>query len=160
MVPNSRAAKANPGSAIHIVGCPGGRCGSTATAALTCCTSRTYRCPSRARARFPATFPSGEGSDFVGVVTAAGPGAGQITAGDEVLGWTWDCASHAEYVLVPAEQVVPKPAGLSWEAAGSLYVAGATAYGAVKAAGARDGDVVRSRPRPAAWAAWSSGCCG
>jgi NADPH:quinone reductase len=60
--------------------------------------------------RFPATFPSGQGSDFAGVVTSTGA---------EVLGWTWDRASHAEYVAVPQTQVVPKPAALSWEAAGS-----------------------------------------
>ncbi len=110
--------------------------------------------------QFPAAFPSGEGSDFAGVVSAAGPGAGEVTAGDEVLGWTWDRASHAEYVLIPAEQVVPKPAELSWEAAGSLYVAGVTAFAAVRQSARASAMSWRSRLRPAAWAAWSSSCCG
>jgi NADPH2:quinone reductase len=92
--------------------------------------------------QFPAAFPSGQGSDFAGVVSAVGPGAGEVTAGDEVLGWSWDRASHAEYVLIPAEQVVPKPAELSWEAAGSLYVAGVTAFAAAKAVGPSERDVV------------------
>jgi NADPH2:quinone reductase len=92
--------------------------------------------------QFPATFPSGQGSDFAGVVSAVGPGAGEVTAGDEVLGWSWDRASHSEYVLIPAEQVVPKPAELSWEAAGSLYVAGVTAFAVAKAVGPSERDVV------------------
>ena len=83
--------------------------------------------------RFPATFPSGQGSDFAGVV---------VGTGAEVLGWSWDRSSHAEYVLVPENQVVPKPAALSWEAAGSLYVAGATAHAATEAVAVREGDVV------------------
>lgn len=83
--------------------------------------------------RFPAAFPSGQGSDFAGVVAATGA---------EVLGWTWDRASHADYVLVPETQVVPKPPTLSWEAAGSLYVAGATAFAATEAVGAREGETV------------------
>jgi len=92
--------------------------------------------------QFPAAFPSGQGSDFAGVVSAVGSGAGEVAAGDEVLGWSWDRASHAEYVLIPAEQVVPKPAELSWEAAGSLYVAGVTAFAAAKAVGPSERDVV------------------
>jgi len=44
--------------------------------------------------------------------------------------------------VVEAAHVVPKPAGVSWEAAGSLYVAGGTAYAAVRAVGAGPGDTV------------------
>ncbi len=33
-------------------------------------------------ARFPATFPSGEGSDLAGVVVSAGPGAPACAPGD------------------------------------------------------------------------------
>src|SRR5215470_10450390 len=33
---------------------------------------------------WPATFPSGEGSDFAGVITRVGPGSTGIAAGDEV----------------------------------------------------------------------------
>jgi NADPH:quinone reductase-like Zn-dependent oxidoreductase len=92
--------------------------------------------------RWPATFPSGEGSDLAGVVEELGPGVDQFAVGDEVLGWTDERASQAEYVVTPADQLVPKPAGVSWEAAGSLFVAGATAYAAVRAVGVSDGDTV------------------
>src|ERR1039458_9380578 len=45
--------------------------------------------------RFPATFPSGQGSDLAGVVTAVGESAGELAAGDEVLGFSWRRSSHA-----------------------------------------------------------------
>jgi NADPH:quinone reductase len=92
--------------------------------------------------RYPATFPSGEGSDFAGVVHALGEDVTSWAVGDEVLGWTQDRASHAEFVAVPVGQLVAKPAALSWEVAGSLYVAGCTAYAAVRAVGVGPGDVV------------------
>jgi NADPH:quinone reductase-like Zn-dependent oxidoreductase len=96
----------------------------------------------RLHERYPATFPSGEGSDLAGVVHAVGGGVTLWTIGDEVLGWTENRASHAEYVVVPAGQLVMKPPALSWEVAGSLYVAGCTAYAAVRAVGAGPGDTV------------------
>jgi NADPH:quinone reductase-like Zn-dependent oxidoreductase len=92
--------------------------------------------------RWPATFPSGEGSDFAGVVEEVGPDVGGVGVGDEVIGWTDQRASQAELVVAPAEQLTPKPAGVSWEAAGALFVAGATAYAAVRAVGASAGDTV------------------
>jgi NADPH:quinone reductase-like Zn-dependent oxidoreductase len=92
--------------------------------------------------RWPATFPSGEGSDLAGLVEEVGPGVDQFAVGDEVLGWTDQRASHAEVLAVPVTQLTHKPAGVSWEAAGALYVAGATAWAAVRAVGASAGDTV------------------
>ncbi len=96
----------------------------------------------RVHDRLPATFPSGEGSDLAGVVTAVGGGVEQWAPGDEVLGYSWERSSHASHVVVPADQVVRKPPELSWEVAGSLYVVGCTAYAAVRAVGAGPGDIV------------------
>ena len=96
----------------------------------------------RLHERFPASFPSGEGSDLAGVVHAVGEGVTSWAVGDQVLGWTERRASHAEYVVVPAGQLVAKPPALSWEVAGSLYVVGCTAYAAVRAVGAGPGDTV------------------
>src|SRR5689334_7061660 len=76
--------------------------------------------------RWPATFPSGQGSDLAGVVEQLGDEAAGFAVGDEVLGWTDNRASQAEFVVVEAANLVPKPAGVSWEAAGSLFVAGVT----------------------------------
>ena len=93
-------------------------------------------------ARWPATFPSGQGSDLAGVVAAAGPGVTSVAVGDEVIGYTDSRASQAEYALVEEEHLTPRPAGVPWEVAGSLHVAGATAYAAVRAVALRPGDVI------------------
>lgn len=93
-------------------------------------------------AMFPATFPSGEGSDLAGVVSSVGERVAEFSVGDEVMGWSWRRSSHAEYVAVPVGQLIAKPAALSWEVAGSLYVVGCTAYAAVRAVGAGNGDTV------------------
>ncbi|MCP2342476.1 NADP-dependent oxidoreductase [Actinomadura rupiterrae] len=89
--------------------------------------------------RWPATFPSGQGSDLAGVVVEDAEG---FAAGEEVFGFTDLRASHAEYVVVEASQLARRPADLPWEQAGSLYVAGTTAYAAVEAVGPRPGDTV------------------
>src|SRR6202047_3387750 len=81
---------------------------------------------------FPATFPSGQGSDLGGVVADLGSGVSGFGVGDEVIGFSMRRSSHAEYVTVPANQLTPRPAAVPWEVAGSLFVAGATAYGAVR----------------------------
>ncbi|WP_029109427.1 NADP-dependent oxidoreductase [Mycobacterium sp. URHD0025] len=94
------------------------------------------------RDRFPATFPSGQGSDLAGVVAETGADVTGFQVGDEVLGFSDSRSSHAEYVTVPATQLAAKPPGLSWEVAGSLYVAGATAYAAVRAVRPQSGDTV------------------
>jgi NADPH:quinone reductase-like Zn-dependent oxidoreductase len=91
---------------------------------------------------FPATFPSGQGSDLAGVVAEIGSGVTGFAVGDEVIGFSMRRSSHAEYVTVPAHQVTAKPSEVSWEVAGSLFVAGATAYGAVRAVRLVPGDTV------------------
>jgi NADPH:quinone reductase-like Zn-dependent oxidoreductase len=93
-------------------------------------------------ARWPATFPSGQGSDLAGVVAAVGPGVTGVAVGDEIIGYTDDRASQAEYTLVDEKHLTPRPAAVPWEVAGSLFVAGATAYAAVRAVALRPGDVV------------------
>ena len=92
--------------------------------------------------RFPTTFPSGEGSDLAGIVDELGPDVQGISVGEEVIGFTDNRASHAELVVTEAANLVPKPAGVSWEAAGSLYVAGGTAWAMVRAVAAGPGDTV------------------
>lgn len=83
--------------------------------------------------RWPSTFPSGQGTDLAGVVEQVGEGADGFAAGDEVIGYTDERASQAELVVIPAAHATPKPAGVSWEVAGSLFVAGATAWASVRA---------------------------
>jgi NADPH:quinone reductase-like Zn-dependent oxidoreductase len=92
--------------------------------------------------RWPATFPSGEGSDLAGVVDELGPGVDSVSIGDDVIGFTHGRASHAELVAVEAVDLTPKPPGVPWEVAGALFVAGTTAWAAVRAVAAGPRDVV------------------
>jgi len=96
----------------------------------------------RLHERWPATFPSGEGTDFAGVVDALGEGASDFALGDEVIGWTERRASHAELVVAPETQLTPKPARMSWEVAGSLFVAPLAAYACVDAVAPKPGENV------------------
>src|SRR5882757_3265230 len=98
---------------------------------------------------FPAAFPSGQGSDLAGAVAELGTGVSDFAVGDEVIGFSMRRSSHAEYVTVPANQLTAKPSEVSWEVAGSLFVAGATAYAAVRAMRLVPGIRWRSRVRPA-----------
>ncbi|OBK53197.1 NADP-dependent oxidoreductase [Mycobacterium sp. 1081908.1] len=91
---------------------------------------------------FPATFPSGEGSDLAGVVIAVGPGVTGFSVGDEVLGFSFRRSSHATHTAVPENQLIRKPPELSWEVAGSLYVVGVTAYAAVRAVDPQPGETI------------------
>ena len=91
---------------------------------------------------FPATFPSGQGSDLAGVLAELGPGVSGFAVGDEVIGFSMRRSSQAEYVTVPANQLTPRPTNVPWEVAGSLFVAGVTAYAAVRAVHLEPGDTV------------------
>jgi NADPH:quinone reductase-like Zn-dependent oxidoreductase len=91
---------------------------------------------------WPATFPSGQGSDLAGAVAQTGPGVTAFALGDEVIGYTDNRASQAEYVVVEEQHLTVKPAGVPWEVAGALFVAGATAYAAVRAVALTDADTV------------------
>jgi NADPH:quinone reductase-like Zn-dependent oxidoreductase len=93
-------------------------------------------------ARWPATFPSGQGSDLAGIVAETGPGVTGVSVGDEIIGWTDNRASQAEYVAVEERHLTAKPAGVSWEVAGALFVAGTTAYATVRAVDLTEGDTV------------------
>jgi len=92
--------------------------------------------------RWPATFPSGQGSDLAGVVDEVGDGVAGVAVGDEVIGFTHDRASQAELVAVDADHLTPRPPGVPWEAAGALFVVGATAYAAVRAVAPGKDDTV------------------
>ena len=92
--------------------------------------------------RWPATFPSGQGSDLAGVVAEVGEGVDTFAVGDEVLGFTDNRSSQAQLVVVPAGQLTAKPAAVPWEVAGALYVAGTTAFAAVRSVALKPGDAV------------------
>lgn len=93
-------------------------------------------------------LPVTPGSDGAGTVAAAGEGVEGLRVGDEVvfdatLNWgeSEECptpafdilgaptdGTFAEQVVVPAANVAPKPARLTWEEAAALNLAGLTAW--------------------------------
>ena len=107
----------------------------------------------------PSPLPVIPGSDGAGVVRSLGPGAAGVAEGDEVvilpaLGWGGgedapepgfrilggpDDGTYAELIRIPAANVFPRPARLSWEESAALPLAGLTAYRAL---------VSRARIRP------------
>lgn len=91
---------------------------------------------------WPATFPSGQGTDLAGVVEGLGGGVNGVSVGDEVIGYVDTRSSQAQYAVVAAANVTLKPASVPWEVAGSVPVAGFTAWATVRAVGARSGDTV------------------
>ncbi len=93
-------------------------------------------------ALWPAMFPSGQGSDFAGVVDRVGPGVQDVAAGDKVIGWVDTRSSQAEYVVADAANLAPKPSGLPWEVAGAIPVVGFTAWAMVRAVDLKPGDTV------------------
>jgi NADPH:quinone reductase-like Zn-dependent oxidoreductase len=92
--------------------------------------------------QWPATFPSGQGSDLAGIVEAVGSAVRNVAVGDEVIGFSHNRSSQAELVIVEADHLVYRPAHVSWEQAGALFVAGTTAYAAVQAVSLKAGDTV------------------
>jgi NADPH:quinone reductase-like Zn-dependent oxidoreductase len=92
--------------------------------------------------RWPATFPSDQGSDLAGVIAEVGAEVHAFAIGHEVLGFTDKRASQAEFVVVPEGQSTRKPATVPWEVVGALFVAGTTAYAAVRAVELTSGETV------------------
>lgn len=88
---------------------------------------------------YPTTFPAVPGLEFAGTVDRLGEGVTGLAVGDEVLGWT-KTGAYAEYAI--ADIIVPKPAGLSWETAASLPVAGETAQRVLDLLGVRAGETL------------------
>jgi len=70
------------------------------------------------------------GWDVAGTVEAVGSNVTGIEPGDEVMGTTK--GSFAELAIDKAEDLVPKPAGLSFEEAGALPISGITALRAIR----------------------------
>jgi NADPH:quinone reductase-like Zn-dependent oxidoreductase len=93
-------------------------------------------------ALWPATFPSGQGTDLAGTVEELGPDVVQFAVGDEVLGFVDTRSSHAELVVVDAHNLTKRPANVPWDVAGALFVAGTTAYAATRAVNLAPGETV------------------
>jgi NADPH:quinone reductase-like Zn-dependent oxidoreductase len=86
-------------------------------------------------------FPQVLGNEFAGVIAEVGTGATGFSEGDEVAGYRV-LGCYAEYVNVPAGQVVPKPAEVSWLTAGALSASGQTAHTALERLRVSEGETL------------------
>lgn len=86
-------------------------------------------------------FPQILGNEFAGVIETVGSDVKAFLSGDEVAGFNL-LGCYAEYVAVPASQLVAKPASVPWQVAGTLSASGQTAHTAFEDLGIRAGDVV------------------
>jgi NADPH2:quinone reductase len=77
--------------------------------------------------RYKAPLPVIPGQEGAGVVTAVGSEVKSLNAGDRV-GWTSVLGSYAEYAAVPADRLVPIPAGVSDRDAAAAMLQGMTAH--------------------------------
>ena len=86
-------------------------------------------------------LPSGNGHDFSGDIDELGAGVIDFELGDAVYGQV-PSSAQADFVVIAADQLARKPAELSYEAAGSLSIAGRTAYNSVTSLGLGPDDTV------------------
>lgn len=86
-------------------------------------------------------WPRRSGSDFAGIVAATGPGVSRFRVGAEVIGHVRSGA-HATYLTVRESALVAKPKTVTWETAGSLYLAGVTALDVLDDLRIGAGDIV------------------
>ena len=77
--------------------------------------------------RYPLPLPNGIGSDAVGVVEAVGAGVTDIEVGDRVGYLLGPQGAYAEVRVMPADVLIPLPAGVSDRAASTLMMKGLTA---------------------------------
>ena len=98
-----------------------------------------------ARGGDASQLPLRVGLEAAGVVRAVGEGAtgpaGPVAAGDEVIAFRVGGA-YADALVVDAAALVPKPAGMAWEEAAGLLLAGTTAVHMLAATAVGPGDVV------------------
>ncbi len=80
------------------------------------------------------TFPKQLGYDWSGEVAEVGPGCEGLRVGDALFGMiqSWSAGACGEYVRVRADELAPKPSGLSWEEAAALPLVGLTALQALR----------------------------
>ena len=96
-----------------------------------------------------ARFPRGVARDFAGVIDAVGANVTDLAVGDAVLGTLRSAPGQADTrgaltteLVAPADDVVKKPASLSFTQAACLGVAAQTACGAFKQLNLHEGDVI------------------
>src|SRR5690348_2135920 len=73
-------------------------------------------------------MPSGLGSEGAGVVEEVGPGVAGLKAGDRVAYSGGPIGAYAEEQVMPADRLVPVPAGITDQQAAAMMLKGMTAW--------------------------------
>jgi len=76
--------------------------------------------------RYPLALPNGLGSDAVGVVEAVGPGVMDLKAGDRVGYLLGPQGAYSDVRVMPADVLIPLPAGIADRTAATLIMKGMT----------------------------------
>lgn len=90
---------------------------------------------------FPLQLPAVPGCEASGTVTAVGSGVTAFGVGDEVI-WNGVAGGYRAVANLPAGQLTPKPAGIDFEQAACVAIAGGAAYSALVQLGIGVGDTV------------------
>jgi NADPH2:quinone reductase len=77
---------------------------------------------------YPLPMPSGLGSEAAGVIEEVGTGVAGLKAGDRVAYAGGPIGAYAEARVMPADRLVPVPAGISDTQAAAMMLKGMTAW--------------------------------
>jgi NADPH:quinone reductase len=77
--------------------------------------------------RYPAALPFVDGQEGAGIVTAVGSDVKSVKTGDRVA-FSSILGAYAEYMVAPAERLVPVPAGIADHQAAAVMLQGMTAH--------------------------------
>ncbi|HZU89000.1 MAG TPA: quinone oxidoreductase [Stellaceae bacterium] len=77
---------------------------------------------------YPLPLPSGLGSEAAGVVEEVGPGVSDLQPGDRVAYAGGPLGAYAEERVMPADRLVPVPAGITDQQAAAMMLKGMTAW--------------------------------
>jgi len=77
--------------------------------------------------RYPLPLPNGLGSDAVGVVEAVGEGVTDVKVGDRVGYLMGPQGAYADVRVMPADVLIPLPAGIADRTAATIMMKGMTA---------------------------------
>ena len=98
--------------------------------------------PERSQTDFRQPFPRARAATSLGSCPPSARASTDSLSATPCWGSPFAAPATPRTSSVPTSQLIHKPPELSWEVAGSLYVVGCTAYAAVRAVDAKEGETV------------------
>src|SRR6266403_1512495 len=77
---------------------------------------------------YPAPLPSGLGTEGAGIVEEVGPGVSDVKPGDRVAYAGGPLGAYSEARVMPADRLVPLPAGITDQQGAAMMLKGMTAW--------------------------------